>query len=111
MGFYRKPNSDELKTPWELERYAVSKQIELIKEETNEEVFTLSLLHYAPTLACLKEYVGGYIECVYLPTGEQMICNEDGHRLELPFNIVASKYANMQLLGNVMFLKNKAMLT
>lgn len=64
-----------------------------------------------PTLEYLQEYVGGYIEVQYLPQGEMIIINEDGRRLELPFNSKASAYAGFQILGNAILLKDKAVLT
>ena len=97
--------------PWVREGYELWKHISDIVEFDSKEVFFIHLKHYAPTLACVKDYVGGYIECLHLPTGEQLICNEDGHRLELPYNQKASMYANQSILGNVMVLYGKAMLT
>lgn len=38
----------------------------------------------------LKEYVGGWIECVYLNKHQVMVINEEGKLLGLPYNAVAT---------------------
>jgi len=40
----------------------------------------------------LNKIVGGYIEIVPTTTGEVMVVNEDGHRLGLPLNKLASSF-------------------
>ena len=42
------------------------------------------------TLTELQDYVGGYIQMLRLPTGETLICNEDGISLELEVNKLAT---------------------
>ena len=109
--------TDHNRQPWnsndphDREGYELWSQMVKIVELESKETFTISLAHYPPTLGCIQDYVGGYIECVHIPTGEQMICNEDGHALRLPVNEKASKYAGTKLLGNVMFLANRARMT
>lgn len=44
------------------------------------------------TLDELKEFVGGFIEYVYLPNCKQVIIvNEDGKLMNLPYNTVATE--------------------
>jgi len=64
-----------------------------------------------PTLEYLQEFVGGYVEAQYLPKKEMILINEDGRRLNLPFNVKASVYAGFEILGNAILLKGKAVLT
>lgn len=42
------------------------------------------------TLEELQRIVGGYIEIVRATAGRWMVLNEDGKRLDLPLNIVAT---------------------
>ena len=44
------------------------------------------------TLEELKGFVGGWIECVYLPNGKQVIVvNEEGKLMNLPYNAIATE--------------------
>lgn len=43
------------------------------------------------TLEELKEYVGGWIECIYLNKHQVMVINEEGKLLNLPYNAVATE--------------------
>ena len=87
------------------------RQMSDIVEDKSEEIFFIKLKHYAPTLGCAQAYVRGHIEILYLPTGEQLVCNEEGLIHGYPMNVEASKYANQTLVGNVMILGGKARLT
>ena len=62
----------------------------------------------APTLEEAQQFVGGYVELVHLPGGGQLLVNEDGHRLNLPFNKVASQMYGGPIVGNVMWLTGVA---
>lgn len=42
------------------------------------------------TLEELKEYVGGWIECIYLNRHQVMVINEEGKLLNLPYNAIAT---------------------
>jgi Domain of unknown function (DUF3846) len=59
-----------------------------------------TLLHVLPangtafTLEELQTIVGGYIEAFYLRDGTVMMLNEDGKRLGLPLNLVATQRAH-----------------
>ncbi len=46
-----------------------------------------------PTLQELQQWVQGYIELVHLSDGSEMFVNEDGKRLRLPINELASTMA------------------
>jgi hypothetical protein len=46
------------------------------------------------TLEELQAIVGGYIEALYLRDGSIMMLNEDGKRLALPFNLIATHLAH-----------------
>jgi hypothetical protein len=82
-----------------------------IVEDKSEEIFFIQLKHYPPTLGCIQAYVRGFIEILNLPTGEQLVCNEEGLIRGYPMNVEASKYANQTIVGNVMILDGKARLT
>lgn len=43
------------------------------------------------TLEELKEYVGGWIECIYLNKHQVMVINEEGKLLNLPYNTIATE--------------------
>ena len=53
------------------------------------------------SLKQMQDAVGGYIERVPGIVGQHMFCNENGIRLELPFNPKASELAGQDILGNV----------
>ena len=42
------------------------------------------------TLDELKEFVGGWIECVYLNKQQVMVVNEEGKLRNLPYNAIAT---------------------
>jgi hypothetical protein len=55
-----------------------------------------------PDLATMQEFVGGYIEHLavgYEGQPSHMIVNEDGHRLALPVNEIASAIAGRVIVG------------
>jgi hypothetical protein len=58
------------------------------------------------TLRELQAKVGGYIELAYTTDGRRMVVNEDGKRLKLPENPVATQlyiYGEVdKIVGNVM---------
>ena len=51
----------------------------------------------------IHEMIGGYLQLVPGVAGS-MFCNEDGQRLNLPINYVASRIANQAILGTVVIL-------
>ena len=61
----------------------------------------------APSLQDMQDYVNGYIEVVHVMVDDkacQMIVNEEGLRMKLPVNVVASKhYATFALKEHGMF--------
>ena len=63
-----------------------------------------------PTLETLQSDVGGYIELVELDNGDQLIVNEEGLLLSLPFNQNASALAGRRIVGNAVLLKGDALL-
>lgn len=65
----------------------------------------------APTLEECQKFVGGLIAIVPLMDGSQMIVNEDGLPLDLPFNDKASQMAGQHLVGDVLVLRGDARLT
>lgn len=52
---------------------------------------TTKLLRGAGLLPQLQEFVGGYIELVYLNDGSVMVINEEGALEGLPNNVAATK--------------------
>lgn len=59
----------------------------------------------------MQEYVGGWIEVVYLKNDEQLVVNEEGLLKELPYNKVASSYANRTIVGNAILLRKNAIMS
>lgn len=58
------------------------------------------------TLKKQQDFVGGYIEYVYLENHNSiMIVNEEGLLQNLPFNAEASIIANRAIVGNVILAK------
>ena len=43
------------------------------------------------TLEELKDFVGGWIECINVSPAQVMVINEDGKLLKLPYNTVATE--------------------
>jgi hypothetical protein len=72
----------------------------------------------APTLEEMQKFVGGYIEVVYAPNGDQIVLDEEGRLKDKDINIVATEYwlgdraddefAN--IVGDALILKDKARL-
>lgn len=64
-----------------------------------------------PTLEAAQAIVGGYVEMVRPTNGMKMqiLCNEDGQMLRLPFNMAASAYAGRLIVGNAILLTGEAM--
>lgn len=60
--------------------------------KTNGEVIDVTPKNYGHvfTLEELKEYVGGWIECIYLNQHQVMVINDEGKLLGLPFNNTAT---------------------
>lgn len=57
-------------------------------------------------LESLQQQVGGYIECVTLAPGHvEMIVNEEGWFLDLPFNELASVISKHQIVGTALILQ------
>lgn len=57
----------------------------------------------------LQKFVGGYIEIIRLDEKYQMVCNEEGKILGLPYNYAATRIYNMApltgrdvVVGNVL---------
>lgn len=56
----------------------------------------------------LKEFVGGYIEIIYLPKNLIMVLNEEGKLFNLPYNAIATTLfrasfpTNDYIVGNVL---------
>jgi len=46
----------------------------------------------APTLEEMQKFVGGYIEVVYAPNGDQIVLDEEGRLKDKDINIVATEY-------------------
>jgi len=67
----------------------------------------------APTLEECQDFVGGYIEVVHLPNGDQLIVNEEGRmeHLQLPHNPAASVLARRNIVGNALLLQGDARLS
>lgn len=60
----------------------------------------------AESLRFLQETVGGYLEVVRVAYSSRplwLFCNEDGQRLGLPFNALASALARQSISGPVVF--------
>ena len=55
------------------------------------------------SLGELNTIVDGYIEIVRIPNSKDiLIVNEDGLQKNLPYNVLASVYANQRIVGNVL---------
>lgn len=54
----------------------------------------------------LQQYVGGYVEPIYLDGEEVMLVNEDGHNMELPYNHAASRIARYPIMGDALLITN-----
>mgnify|MGYP000108790539 FL=1 len=63
-----------------------------------------------PTLKEAQEYVGGMVQIVYCPSDPdaQLLVNEEGLLLDLPWNDKATDLAKTGIVGNAIFLKGDA---
>ena len=61
-----------------------------------------------PSLEEAQEFVGGYVEMVRLPDGDQMLVNEEGRLRHLEINHTASELAGQMIVGPAMILRGKA---
>ena len=57
-----------------------------------------------PTLEEAQQMVGGMVEVVRLPSGDQLLANENGIALKLPYNLEASMLADRPILGDAVLL-------
>ena len=57
------------------------------------------------TLQELQEFVGGYVDIVRLPQDQVLVVNDEGLRLDLPFNFQASIAANNHIVGDALLCK------
>ena len=72
-----------------------------------------------PTLEELQKMVGGYIEVVYAPNGDQIILDEEGRLKDKPINKDASEHwlgdkwdsEQANIVGDAVVLSGKARLT
>jgi hypothetical protein len=74
-------NKTEMRTEMSATSYYEPKEPQLIIVEEKEQ-----LLSYQETV----KFLGGFVEQVKLNTGDVLLVNEDGIRLQLPINIKAS---------------------
>ena len=64
------------------------------------------IINIENTLKSLQKQVEGYIECVTLASGHvEMIVNEEGWLLDLPFNEIASVISDHQIVGVAIILQ------
>lgn len=61
-----------------------------------------------PSLKEAQAFVGGLVELVNLPNGDQMLVNEEGRMKKLPINDPASSAADQRILGNAIILVGDA---
>ena len=57
------------------------------------------------TLKKMQEFVGGYIELIYLNNGMCLIINEEGLLLDLPQNLIATELYGHLIVGDVLYVK------
>lgn len=62
----------------------------------------------APTLKEAQEFVGGYVEPVYLQNGDLMLVNEEGRLRGLDLNQDASNIAGQIIVGPAIVIANEA---
>jgi hypothetical protein len=65
---------------------------------------TTVLMETPPTLADAQALVGGVIEVVSLPHGDQLLCDADAIDKGLPWNRLASRMADTYIVGPVLVL-------
>lgn len=61
-----------------------------------------------PSLKEAQDFVGGLVELVNLPNGDQMLVNEEGIMKKLPINDPASSALGQPILGNAIILVGDA---
>lgn len=61
-----------------------------------------------PTLEQAQAFVGGYVEMVSLPNGDQMLVNEEGLMRGMAPNMDASRLAGTIIVGPALVLIGKA---
>ena len=66
-----------------MRKYKNDKQLHIIKITADG---IASAIDIPNTLQAMQEIVGGYIEAVYIGKGVNVICNEEGTLLRLPYN-------------------------
>jgi hypothetical protein len=62
------------------------------------------------TLDFLQQIVGGYIERVKTADKKDLIVNEDGLMMNLPYNRNATLYAGQKIVGDAVLLSEKDLL-
>ena len=85
---------------------------------------TKTITDKEPTLKEMQKFVGGYIEVVDAPNGDQIVLNEEGRIFGLPINYKASEhwlgkgqydevegFGGNNIVGNALILKGKARLS
>lgn len=89
-----------------MRKYKNDKQLHILKITADG---IASVIDIPNTLQAMQEIVGGYIEAVYIGMGVNVICNEEGTLLRLPYNEKAvnvcggfSKF-HTRLFGTVFF--------
>ena len=88
------------------------------KEKSMKTPITKTITDKAPTLEEMQKFVGGYIEVVYAPNGDQIVLDEEGRLKDKEVNIEATEYwlgedwdgVSNNILGDVLILKGKARL-
>ena len=63
-----------------------------------------------PSLSELQELVGGNIEVVLLPSGSQLVVNEEGMLLRLEVNWEATILAQRPIRGHAVLLSDEALM-
>lgn len=61
-----------------------------------------------PTLEQAQQDVGGYVELITLRDGSQMLVNEEGRLLDLPYNVSASQASGQYIVGDAVILTGAA---
>lgn len=74
----------------------------------NERKMVTILEDREPTLEEAQKLVGGYVELVEMPNGEQVLCNEEGLLLSFPANIEALDLTGRVFVGPVVILRHDA---
>jgi len=62
----------------------------------------------SPSLKEAQKFVGGLVELVNLPDGDQLLVNEEGIMHNLPLNKLASFQASIKIYGNAILLEEEA---